>query len=280
MRLSRAALWSLTSCKLKRIQRAFWGSRKTQAAAVRPPPQQTCHPKLWISISVTRSGYLPGYLTSPFLNGIIFSAGPCGAMHCGPWCCQAGHKLTRKPVASAFPRPFGAVMFTTLRRPVLTPLCVGAPPHQPPNQLVQPSITVHQIQVQKLFCVKGLFFTPILILVSDPFLRVLIIYVIEFILSFILGVLWPHLSSNKGSDPGITSWQWKRLILSLKLHSGRKPLNRCGIIIHTLKPTPESLWLATGGVNRECHSVKKNKICALRQLSVKLHILENWYWEL
>lgn len=158
VRLSRAALWWTTSCELKRIQRVFWGSCKTQAAAVRPPLTNVSPEALNFYFGNACSGYLPGYLTSPFLNGIIFSAGPSGAMHCGPWCCQAVHKLTRKPVASAFPRPFGAVMFTTPRPPVLTPLCVRAPPHQPPNQLVQPSITVHQIQVQKLFCAKGVFF--------------------------------------------------------------------------------------------------------------------------
>lgn len=212
-------------------------------------------------------------MTSPFLNGIIFSAGPSGAMHCGPWCCQAVHKLTRKPVASAFPRPFGAVMFTTPRCPVLTPLCVRAPHTSPRTSWCSHPSPCIKYKCQKLFCAKGFFFlftktgeimsyshTPILILVTDPFQRVFIIYVIEFNWTCILGVLWPQLSPNKGSDTGITSWQWKKLILSLKLPSARKLLNLCGIIIHTPKPTPESLWY------RECHSVKKNKICALETI--------------
>lgn len=74
-----------------------------------------------MSISV-KALTVPGDLMAPFLNGIIFSSGPkwSDALW-GPRCCQTVHKLTRKAVASAFPRPLGAVMFTTPRPPVLTP---------------------------------------------------------------------------------------------------------------------------------------------------------------
>lgn len=84
---------------------------------------------------------------APFLNGIIFSTGWSGAMHCGLWCCQAVHKLTRKAVASAFPRPSGAVMFTTPCPRPDTLVCRSLP-----HQLVQSSVTEHQTPAAQRLC--------------------------------------------------------------------------------------------------------------------------------
>lgn len=97
-----------------------------------------------MSILVARSAYIPGHLMAPFLNGIIFSTGRAGALHCGLWRCQAIHKLTRKPVASGFPRPSGAVMFTTPCPHPDTLVCQSLL-----QQLVRPSITEHSTRVVK-----------------------------------------------------------------------------------------------------------------------------------
>ena len=74
---------------------------------------------------------------APFLNESNLAS--TEAEH---WCCQVVHKLTRKPVALAFPRPSAVVMFTTPWPYRDTLVCQG-----PLQQLVQPSITEHQKDV-------------------------------------------------------------------------------------------------------------------------------------
>lgn len=104
------------------------GHTKTWAADVKEPLTNV---SLWALDFYFGEGAqvtVPGDLMAPFLNGIIFSSGPkwSDALW-GPRCCQTVHKLTRKAVASAFPRPLGAVMFTTPRPPVLTPAATPWP---------------------------------------------------------------------------------------------------------------------------------------------------------
>lgn len=111
------------------------GHTKTRAADVKEPLTNVSLRALDFYFGEGAQVTVPGGLMAPFLNGIIFSTGPkwSDALW-GPRCCQTVHKLTRKAVASAFPRPLGAVMFTIPRPPALTPTTtpwpVGAAIHQ------------------------------------------------------------------------------------------------------------------------------------------------------
>lgn len=122
-------LWGEWPPASLRESRVFWGSH--QDTGCRRKKEPLTNVSLWALDFYFGEGAqvtVPGDLMAPFLNGIIFSSGPkwSDALW-GPRCCQTVHKLTRKAVASAFPRPLGAVMFTTPRPPVLTPAATPWP---------------------------------------------------------------------------------------------------------------------------------------------------------
>lgn len=92
------------------------------------------------------SGCIPAHLMASFLNGTHLASVEV-QLHCWHGCCQVVHKLTTKPVALAFPRPSGAVMFTTPCPQPDTLMCQSLL-----NQLVQQSFMSIKQKRQTVIC--------------------------------------------------------------------------------------------------------------------------------
>lgn len=179
------------------------GHTKTRAADVKEPLTNV---SLWALDFYFGEGAqvtVPGDLMAPFLNGIIFSSGSkwSDALW-GPRCCQTVHKLTRKAVASAFPRPLGAVMFTTPRPPVLTPAATPWPVGAAIRHCS--SSTSVKGKKENIPSEKAW-----VILASDPLIVCWVFNWIEFFHQYLVGVLWPswaHLKIQEAQDVKESSW--------------------------------------------------------------------------